>query len=160
MKKIITTIAMICSVAHACMAQEESFKVQISRDTLLAGNYIELTFIADQISGKFQAPDLNNFDLISGPNTSTSMQMINREFSQRSSYSFILKAKHAGEFPITPAYLYSGEQIYETLPLIVVVLENPDGIIEDFPESSGRSNLLTPPSIREKNKKKAKRKKI
>jgi hypothetical protein len=48
-------------------------------------------------------PDLSNFYILSGPNTSTNMQWINGKMSSSKTYSFILKPKKLGEVTISGA---------------------------------------------------------
>ncbi len=107
--------------------QKASFEVELSSDTLLAGNYMIVKFDIINTNGDFVAPEFNDFDIISGPNTSSVFSMVNGETTQKSSYSYYLEPKREGELYIEPAYLYTEGDTLETAPLKIVVLPNPDG---------------------------------
>jgi hypothetical protein len=47
-----------------------------------------------------KVPSLNDFQVLGGPNTSTSMQWVNGNVTQSVTYSYILRAKKEGTFKI------------------------------------------------------------
>ena len=53
--------------------------------------------------GNLKLPALNDFQLIGGPNTSTSMQWVNGNVTQSVTYSYVLKPKKEGTFKIGKA---------------------------------------------------------
>ncbi|MEO5674520.1 MAG: BatD family protein [Chitinophagales bacterium] len=63
-----------------------------------------LTFSLGNATGSnLRLPDLNDFVLLGGPNTSSSMQIMNGSVSQSMTYSYILRPKHQGTFKIAKA---------------------------------------------------------
>ena len=156
--------------ATAISAQESKFKIEVSADTLLAGNYFELKFTIEDMDGKFEAPDLSEFDIVGGPNTSSSFSMINGNVSQSSSYSYYLKPRDIGVYTIPPAFVLTESDTLATMPIHIYVAPNPDGIIqqpnrpsqryEDFFSDFGKLNRKpsreepAKPTIKSRRKKK------
>ncbi len=124
------TFVIMILMSISGMAQESSFTVEISSDSLLLGNYIELSFTAVNVEGEFEEPDLSAFNLIGGPNTSSSMSSINGDVRRQITYSYYIEPLEIGSYTIPPAYLSLGEESMETAPQSIQVYPNPDGIIE------------------------------
>jgi hypothetical protein len=129
-----------CGVAHA---QAPRFTVSVSSDSVLLGNYFEVKFTVENgRAAGFEAPDFRDFNVIGGPNTSTSMSIINGEVSQSASFTYYLEPMDIGVFTIKPAYLNTGENTLETPPIDIIVVPNPESIIQR-PHAPGRR--LEPP---------------
>lgn len=124
-------------LSEAIYSQDEGFYLQLNSDTILAGNVLEVAFIANNVAGQFEGPDMEGINVVSGPNTSTSMSMINGSVSQYASYSYGIYLEDIGEIIIPPAYLVTKEGTLETEPTSIIVLPNPEGIIEQPPSQSG-----------------------
>lgn len=137
----------LCFFISIGFSQDFKFEVSVSSDTILMGNHFELTFAVENASrGNFEGPKFENFDLVGGPNYSSSMTILNGEMSQSTSYTYYLKPKHAGSYDLGPAY-FNTEKEDITSPIITVyVKENPDGIQQDpnglSPRSSSDSKRL------------------
>lgn len=126
MKKIILQVT-IALFSLGLAAQ--NFEVVVSSDSVLLGNYIEVSFKAENLDGKFEAPETMGMDILSGPNTSSSIQIINGDRSSTSSYSYYLKPSDVGSYTIPPAYLITDEKTLETSPIVINVYPNPENII-------------------------------
>ena len=114
---------------HQLQAQQQSeFKVEISNDTVLLGNYFEVKFSLNNVTGKFTPPSFVGLNIIAGPNKSSSYSMINGEVNQSSSYTYYLEAELEGNYIIGPANLQTTNELLSTPQLHVVVLPNPEGI--------------------------------
>lgn len=113
------------------LLQGQSFEVEISNDSILIGNYIEVRFIAENVTGKFEAPAFENLEIIGGPNTSNSIEILNGDQSSKTSWSYFIRPSEMGETIIEPAFLVTDEKTFETDPIILNVYPNPDGIIEN-----------------------------
>lgn len=111
------------------------FTVQVSTDSILMGNYFEVKFTLENANGQnFEAPDFNDhFNVISGPNFSTSMSMVNGDMTQSMTITYYLEPKDPGVFYILPASVKAGDKMLETSPLEVLVVPNPDGIKQTPP---------------------------
>lgn len=118
-------------------SQETSFTVVAQPDTLLLGNQLQVSFqLENGNSQNFTPPVFENFTIAAGPNMSSSMMMANGVVSQSITYSYFLEAKEAGVFFIPPAKIETEEADLFTEPLEIIVLDNPDGIIQKSPQSS------------------------
>ncbi len=136
MKKIFLLIACL-SIAMIGWGQEASFTVSVQFDTLLLGNQLQVSFkLENGNSQNFTPPVFEDFILVAGPNMSSSMVMTNGEVSQSITYSYFLEAKEAGVFFIPPAKIGTEEGDLFTEPLEVIVLPNPDGIIQKGPQNT------------------------
>lgn len=144
MKKIILYLSAFLIGSVVSYAQEDAFYLQINSDTILAGNVLQISFVANNVAGKFEGPDLKELNVISGPNTSTSMSMVNGDISQYASYSYGLYLEDIGEIIIPPAYLLTSDGTLETEPKSIIVLPNPEGIIEEAPPQSGMYQFSFP----------------
>ncbi len=88
------------------------------------GSYIEVTFTVENSDMKnFTPPDFNGFRIVSGPNRSSSYNLINGVSSSKISYSYTLLAKKPGTFIINPAKITIGKKVYKTKPIKINVLK-------------------------------------
>lgn len=79
-------------------------------------------------------PDLSNFAIFSGPNVSSSFQIINFNVSTSKTYSYILGPKQVGKYEIPPARLeYQGKK-YQSNSVIVTVTK----VSPNPPQTQGR----------------------
>lgn len=113
---------------------EVRFTVEVSTDSLLMGNALQVRFILENGQGQdFQAPYFEGFKVVSGPNYSSSMSIVNGRTTQRLTYTFHLVPEDIGNYYIEPASIKIGEKYLETAPMEVIVFPNPDGIQQDLP---------------------------
>jgi hypothetical protein len=139
--KAITTAALLFMGFASMQGQDAKFSVEVSNDTLLVGNYFELKYTIENSSANgFEPPKLNMHEVIGGPNTSTSMSIINGEVTQSASYAYYIKPDDIGGYTIPPAYLKEGENMLETPPIEIIVLPNPEGIVQR-PHQAGKKYL-------------------
>lgn len=109
----------------------QSFTMQLSTDSILLGNVIQLQYKIEDSNGEFEAPQFENIQIVSGPNLSSSMQIINGQTSSKKQISYILRPTELGSIYIPPAYLLTEEYTLETEPMEIHVYPNPEGIIEN-----------------------------
>lgn len=117
----------------------QSFTASVSTDSILIGNYIKLSFVAENIDGSFEAPTFSDLDIISGPNTSSSIQIINGDKTSTQSYTYYIKPTELGLIIIPPAYFESEDNSLESLPIELNVYPNPENIIIEPKEESSSS---------------------
>jgi len=130
LKWFITSV--ICTVAMGILYSQDEVvcKVEINPDTILMDNYFVIQFTLENAKGRFDAPEFNDFDIVSGPNKSSSISIINGESSRTMAYSYYLKPREAGIFYIDPVRFYlDNDSVIETEPLEIEVLPNPEGRI-------------------------------
>ncbi len=122
-----------CSMVQA---QEKTFTVSLSTDSVLIGNVVQVEFRLQNVDGEFVAPVFEKMDIIAGPNVSSSYSMINGATNQSKTYTYILKPSMEGSFYIPPAYLQDKDQSLETEAIKIDVYPNPNNIINEWPQES------------------------
>lgn len=135
MKKLVNLSCFLMFLTFQVSAEsietEPQFSIEVSNTEILLGNYIEVTFTLKNAKGqKFEAPNFKDFDIVGGPNQSSSFSMMNGETTQSISYTYYLQPKTAGNFYLEPAFIEADGMTMETQPIEIMVLENPDGIIQ------------------------------
>ena len=127
MKKLFYTIAFSLLLSLVFAQEESSFRIEVSSDSILFGNYFEVKFILENESGRqFEPPSFDGFTLVGGPNQATNFSIMNGKTSQSMSYSYYLKPLDIGNYYIDPARIFVGDKVLETLPQEILVVVNPD----------------------------------
>jgi len=168
MKKLLFLSAFIL-FSIFCFAQKEaSFTVQVTTDSILMGNTFEVLFSVENGQGvNFELPQFADFHVVGGPNQSSSYSVVNGDVTQAMSYSFYLKPKEVGNYYIEPAGIEIEGKFYETEPMEIIVMPNPDGIKQQPKQRRGGADFFrgfdfdfpsspTPPEPPAKKKKKRK----
>jgi len=145
------------------VGQDATFSVSISTDSLLIGNDVEVRFTLENAQGQtFEAPDFENFTVVSGPNQSSSFSMINGAVTQELSYSYYLNPIEVGTFYIAPASIQVEGELMSTEAVEIIVYPNPDGVVQEIPEKHKEFDLFqrsfpatpnTPPKSKKPKKK-------
>ena len=90
------------------------------------GEQFRLQFTLNAKGSNFTEPNITDFQVLSGPNTSSSssIQWINGSMSQSTTntYTFILMADHAGKFTIPSASIKTGGKTYQSNPVTIEVV--------------------------------------
>ncbi len=81
-------------------------------------------------------PAFNPFSVLSGPNTSTSIQIINGRMSSSKGYSFYLQAVQEGQFTIPPATITVDGKAISSNEITMTVVKRP-GTIRRHTTGSG-----------------------
>lgn len=143
MKKAIFSSIFIFAAYCGIIAQDKpvKFAVTVSTDSILMDNYFEVKFVLENADGQnFEAPDFHeHFNVISGPNFSTSMSIVNGDVTQSMTITYFLEPKDIGSYYIMPASVKAKGEILETAPLEVLVVPNPDGVKQAPPRNSMQS---------------------
>lgn len=87
------------------------------------GQRFQITWELNANGSNFVAPEITDFQVLGGPNQSTSMQFINGNMSQSISYSYVLRAAKEGDFTIAPAKIKVGGNIISSNELKINVLK-------------------------------------
>ncbi len=94
-----------------------------ARQVTLDG-YFEVTFTLKNANGsQFAPPSFKDFDIIAGPNTSTSMQIINGQVTREMSYGFTLQPTKVGKFSIGSASVKANGKTFRSSPITVEVVK-------------------------------------
>ena len=124
-------------MALGVYADEVVFKAQAPKQVIV-GRPFQISFTVNQRSRDLQAPEFTDFDVLSGPysSTSSSTSFTNGHMtsSYEQTYTYMLMAQRAGSFTIGPATVkVSGERIQsngvriEVLPEDQQASNNPQG---------------------------------
>jgi hypothetical protein len=135
--------------------QDAEFRVAVSSDTVLLGNYFEVKFTVLNTDGKFTPPNFSGLKIIAGPNKASSYSMINGEVSQSSSYIYYLKPDTEGEYLIDEAIINTSDGELHSPKIKIVVMPNPNGIKQN-PRSFDEDEALPLINPIPANKKKSK----
>jgi hypothetical protein len=102
---------------------------------------LEFTFEGKNLNAlkQFNPPSLKDFRVLSGPNQSTSMQIINGVSSSSLTLSYILMPNTTGSYTIGSASIQYEGQTYTTSPIKITVVKGSQKPKEDN-NSSGVSN--------------------
>ena len=105
----------------------QEFNVSVNETTVADNERFQVSFV---FSGKsisnlknFLAPSFTNFLVLSGPNQSTSIQIINGAQTASLTYSYILQPERVGTFSIGKASIQQDGQTFETKPLQMEVVK-------------------------------------
>ena len=118
---VFVSLCFLTSLASA----ETTFTASVDSTRVSPGNYFEITFTLNGSTGgrNFQPPSFNDFDVLSGPNQSTSMQIVNGAVNSSVSYSYALQPRAEGKFTIGPATIEADGKRLQTQPVTVEVVK-------------------------------------
>ncbi|MEL6389032.1 MAG: BatD family protein [Bacteroidota bacterium] len=147
MKVVKRLLLPLCFIPFSLSAQNVSFEVHVTADTLFYGNVLKVKFELVNAPGDFQPPSFDQFEIVGGPNTSTQFSMINGEVTQSASYEYLLLPLEEGNLTIASATVSNGVEPLQTEPLSIVVLPNPDGIQQRYANYINKPNpgIILPP---------------
>lgn len=138
-------LCQLLALSYTVNAQDIRFFVNASRDTLLKGHLVQLTYhIENAEFNEFIPPEFAGFDLVAGPQQSSSTRIMNGRISRQASITYILASTRTGEFALEPARLVSGDMTLECQRKTLVVLPNP-GELPD-PQFPGYRPKAKPPA--------------
>lgn len=143
MKKINLKIILVLITIVNGFTFPQSFTASMNSSTV--GQYeqfqVSFTFSGNNINGvsNFKSPAFTNFMIISGPNQSTNMQIINGVASSSITYSYYLQPKSIGKFLVGRASVDYHGQTFRTKPLSITV-------VKGVPKSNRQANRTQSPS--------------
>jgi len=107
------------------LAQNVEFTSSVSKKNVRVGERFQVSFTLANGKGKeFDPPEFEGFQVLSGPNQSTSMNFINGNFSQSISYNYVLQATKEGELTIGAAFIVAGGNQLRADPITVYVTKS------------------------------------
>ena len=122
----IITVLLIAGLS--VFAQDVKFSAS-APPVVEVGQQFRLIYSLNNTGTDLRLPDMSNFEILSGPSTSSSssVQIINGQMTQTRSvtYTFILRATEAGTYTIGPATINVGSEQYASNPVQIEVV--PDG---------------------------------
>ena len=110
-------------------AQEIILKATVNKNTVSLNETFEYKVEISGGSTNLPTPKLPRFEaltVLSGPNTSTSIQFINGKMTSSKSYSYYLQAQKVGEILIPPATLEQNGQLISSNEIKLSVQKSTD----------------------------------
>ncbi|MBQ4395664.1 MAG: protein BatD [Paludibacteraceae bacterium] len=128
MKHRLSILVLLVGIALSAFADDVVFKASAPKQVIV-GRPFQLTYSVNQRSRDLRAPEFTDFDVLSGPYTSTSSStsFVNgkRTSSFEQTYTYMLMARTAGTFTIGPATIkVDGENIQSNGVRIEVLPED------------------------------------
>lgn len=115
-RQLFLSTLMLVGLAQVANADDVSFTANAPR-AVEVGEQFRLQFVLNAKGSNFNEPEISDFQVLSGPNTSTSssIQWVNGNMSQSVSntYTFILMAEKEGTFTIPSATIKAGGKTYQ-----------------------------------------------
>ena len=142
MKKLLTILLSLITLS--VFADEVVFRAQAPKQVVV-GRPFQLTYSVNQRSRDLRAPEFTDFDVLSGPYTSTSSStsFVNgkRTSSFEQTYTYMLMAQKEGTFTIGPATVkVDGENIQSNGVRIQVLPEDEETSPQPSPQGRGQSS--------------------
>tara|TARA_B100000683_G_C12498644_1_gene556957 strand:- start:1760 stop:3580 length:1821 start_codon:yes stop_codon:yes gene_type:complete len=88
------------------LVHAQEFVAKVSTPKIGINQSFNLSFELNGTGSSFKAPDLKNFQIVSGPNQSSSMSMVNGSISQSLTYSYTLRPRKLGKLKIGKAKIH------------------------------------------------------
>ncbi len=132
MRKIIVIFTLFCLSVVKSFAQDNIEFVASAKQVVAVGETFTLSFSVNGQGTGFRLPNFQGFNVLSGPNTSTSSSI--RSISGRTSmtiaytYTYYLQAVREGSFDIPAATVTVNGKNYNSNPLTIKVVRNPNGV--------------------------------
>jgi len=120
----IKSIIILLFIASISFAQDIQIKASVSNNAPALDEQIRYSV---ELSGSSTSlpqptfPDFKNFYVLSGPNTSSSIQIVNGKMSSIKTYTFVLQAKNKGSITLTAASVKYKGKIYSGNPITLNV---------------------------------------
>ena len=124
--KLIKSIPFIFALllAVSTSGQQAVFTASADAKQVIQNGYVDVTFTLENIEGtRFTPPPFTNFKVVSGPNQSSQMTIVNGKMSRKLSYSYSLIATKLGKTTIGPASIRAGNKVLKTKPITLDVLK-------------------------------------
>jgi len=101
----------------------QSLSASISRNPVTTGEQFQVTFTLNASGSAFEGPSFSEFSVLSGPNQSSSVQIINGNITQSLSFTYYLQAKTEGQFKIGSASIVCNGKKLESPPFTISVVK-------------------------------------
>jgi hypothetical protein len=105
-------------------AKAQTVYAQVSSKRVQVGVPFEYAIVISVSANNYTPPNFKDFDIVSGPNQSSSVQYVNGAITQQMVISFGLMARKEGKYTIGPAYVTANGQRYETSSMAIEVTKS------------------------------------
>ena len=142
MKHRFSILFLLVGIALTAFADEVVFRAQAPKQVVV-GRPFQLTYSVNQRSRDLRAPEFTDFDVLSGPYTSTSSStsFVNgkRTSSFEQTYTYMLMARTAGTFTIGPATIKVDGENVQSNGVRIQVLPEDEEASPQAPQGRGQS---------------------
>lgn len=126
-----TWFSILISLSIVFNLDAQSLTHQVSSDSILLGNYFIYEIELSNFDADIGPPNLSAFEIVSGPNSSTSMSFVNGDMTSSKKLSWYLRPTELGQYFIEPISVSDNGEVLEADPIELNVFPNPNGIIEE-----------------------------
>lgn len=123
--------------------QDLKLTASVNRNTVGTGEAFEVSFSINGNIERFGPPDMSGFQVVGGPNQSSSMSMINGVTTSSMSLSYDLVATKEGTFTIGPATVVVNGKQYRSNPVTVKVVKGQAQPQQQAQQGGGQQNVAT-----------------
>ncbi len=103
---------------------EVTFEAITDARQVVVNGYFDMTFSLKNATGtQFVPPSFKDFVVVAGPNTSSSMQIINGSVTREMGFGFTLQATKVGRFTIGSATVRANGKEFRSAPIVVEVVK-------------------------------------
>lgn len=123
MKKFFFVVAFFLMLKNGVAQESPVFSAEINKTNVSVGQKIKVTYTLKDAKGDaFEDPDFKDFEVLSGPNVSSNMSIMNGNVSQSMSYTYYVAPKREGIFELPSAAIKVGKKTLRTAPIAITVL--------------------------------------
>lgn len=101
----------------------QKFTASVNKNKVEPGETFKLDYTINAMGKNFTPPSLNDFNVYSGPNQSSSMTIVNGNVSQSLTFTYYLSAKKEGKFTIEPAMIQVGGNTFQSNSITIEVVK-------------------------------------
>lgn len=105
----------------------QSISAQVSTKRVQVGVPFRFAVVISGPASNYNQPYFKDFDVVSGPNQSNNVQIVNGSVTQQIVFSYALVAKREGKLVIPPANCIVGGQLLETQAIEIEVSKGSQG---------------------------------
>jgi hypothetical protein len=120
LKYHIITFLLLCT---NLLSAQVKFTASAGRTQVGTGETFEVSFSLNGNGSRFTPPDLSDFQVVSGPNVSSSYSSVNGHTSVSNTYSFYLTTIKEGTYTIGPAAITVDDRRLTTSPITIKVVK-------------------------------------
>jgi len=143
--KILYKYILVLLFIVPAILRAQTFQASVDNTTVGLNNQFQVTFTFEGNDvnnlSDFSPPDFAGFMVLSGPNQSTSMQIINGAVSASLGYSYYLQPKNPGKYTIGSASIKYKGRIIKSDPITIQVVKGAPGQVTQKNNNSNNSGV-------------------
>ena len=143
--KIIVKIVVVLLLYVGTITQsgaQSKLTLTLSSDSLTINSYVVLKYTLEGTGFEFQKPDLTEWKVVSGPNTSQQMSIMNGVVSKSMSIQYTILMDSIGDFILPASYVTFEEKVIE-LPIVKMTVQPTTLTSEEGKISKLREKVVT-----------------